>query len=739
MKSSAYLVRITGIYKYRPDNVKLGAVFVNPSAGAHRIVILTTQDKLNIDPKVGQQWKILKEQNFSIKQQQVSVGGYVDVWRFMEPKLKCVMPDNGAGFVTFLSTEKAFEGIGKVSAQFLWNEFQSDIFNILEHGKYAPYEHDQSISNFQAVREVLLSDKAVHGLWDGYKEYANLKYSAQLVEWEIEAPIQRQLFRIAEQDVINFLTKNPYRLFSLGMRFPKVDAIAQKHFGIKTDDDIRLSAIIEQSLRLWSDKGNTVADWQDIEPNICKLLNNNQQLTSKANKLEGDIVGFVKQGRNYFVSGNYIFEKTIAKRFGKLSKIQHTWQRHLEEAYTSAIPDGWKLEQAQERAVRTALLSNIFALTGGAGTGKTFTTKLIVDAYQKLGFTIYPVALSGKAARRLQQSIGFETKTIARLLRESDLDEDKAVLLVDEASMLDAYTMWRLVTLFSDKTRILLVGDPYQLPPINAGFILNDVINSGVINHVELDVVKRQGADSCVPLYSNAIRHGIMPEPLTTADITFQESTGDILQDAVTAYAEYDNAMIVAPTNATVRNANIKLQDAVNPDGKILDLTDMPLTKGSYDFRESDPIVITLTCYTNDVQNGTLGVIKNAVATDNYACVVELEDLDEKGNKRMLEVGWQLFEYIDLAYCLTLHKLQGSQAQNVIVLLERRMLLDRSWLYTAVTRAEDKVHIIGKEADFRYAVNKQGAIDTRRTALAEMLKNVEKCLNITVISSKWRS
>ncbi len=724
MKSSAYLIRLTRIYQYRPDNVRLGAVFVNHKAGAHRIEILTTQDKLNIDPKVGQQWKILKEQNFSIRQQQISTGGYVDVWRFMEPTLKCVMPDNGAGFVTFLSTEKAFEGIGKVSAQLLWIEFRSDIFNILECDKYAPYEKDQSKTNFQAVREVLLSDKAAHGLWNGYKEYSNLKHSAQLVEWEIEAPIQRQLFRFADQDAINFLTQNPYRLFSLGMRFHKVDDIAQKHFGIKQDDEIRLVAIVEQALRLWSDQGNTVADWQDIEPSVSKLLNKDLRLVARASELDGDIVGFVKQNNQYFVSGNYIFEKTIAKRFCKLSKIQHSWQSNLEKAYTSSIPDGWKLEKAQERAVRAALLSNVFALTGGAGTGKTFTTKLIVNAYQKLGYTIYPVALSGKAARRLQQSIGSETKTIAKLLRETDLDEDKAVLLVDEASMLDAHTMWRLVTLFSDKVRVLLIGDPYQLPPINAGFILNDVIKSGVINHVELDVVKRQGADSSVPAYSNAIRHGIMPESLTTTDITFQESTGDILQDAVTVYSEYDNTMIVAPTNDTVRKANIILQGVVNPHGKLLDLTDMPITKGSYDFREGDPIVITLTSYKHDVQNGTLGIIKSAEPTDEYACVIELEDLDEKGNKRLLEVDWQLFEYIDLAYCLTLHKLQGSQAPNVIVLLERGRLLDRSWLYTAVTRAEDKVHIIGKETDFRYGVNKQGAVDTRKTALAEMLKNV---------------
>ncbi|ELJ6770561.1 AAA family ATPase, partial [Escherichia coli] len=176
---------------------------------------------------------------------------------------------------------------------------------------------------------------------------------------------------------------------------------------------------------------------------------------------------------------------------------------------------------------------------------------------------------------------------MARLLRKDSIP-DNSVLLIDEASMLDAYTMWRLVTLFSDKSRIVLVGDPNQLPPINAGLILHDVIKSGVINHVELDVVKRQGAISSIPAYSNDIRNGNKPSSLTTSDITFHESSDDLLQDAVSVYLKYDRAMIVASTNATVRNANLKLQAEVNPNGRLLDLTNMPITKGNYEFREGD-------------------------------------------------------------------------------------------------------------------------------------------------------
>lgn len=191
------------------------------------------------------------------------------------------------------------------------------------------------------------------------------------------------------------------------------------------------------------------------------------------------------------------------------------------------------------------------------------------------------------------------------------------------------------------------------------------------------------------------------------------------------AYRKYEGAMVVASTNDTVRNVNKLLQASLNPDGQVLDLTGMPVERGSYEFREGDPVVITLTNYKSDVQNGMLGIITSVAATEESACTVQLEDLDEEGNKRILNVDWILFEYIDLAYCLTLHKLQGSQAPNVIVLLERGMLLDRSWIYTAITRAEKTVHLIGSKSNLYHGVRKQGAINTRKTGLSEMLINAD--------------
>lgn len=723
--NDSFMVRITRIYQYLPDSVRLGAVFLNPKSGAHRIEVITNQSRLNIDPKVGQQWSIVKENNFSVRQEQTVSGMFVEVWRFIDPRLKCVMPDNGRGFVTFLSSERSFQGIGTVKAQLLWDEFRSEIFKILDQDRYAPFIGDHSISNFDAVKKVLQSNAAVNGLWDGYKEYSNIKYSEQLVEWEVEAPVQKQLFRIAGNDAISFLSQNPYRLYSLGMSFNKVDYIAQKYFSIKSDDEVRVSAIVEYALRKHCERGHTCGSWRDLEFVINTFFNDDREIVKKASVLEGDIYSFIRQKSKYFLSGNYIFEKTIAKRFIKLCKDKlFSWTEELEGVFNSAIPDGWVLEAAQEKAVRTALISSIFVLTGGAGTGKTATTKIIVNAYQKLGFSIYPVALSGKAARRLQQSIHIKTSTIARFLSQKNIKEVNSVLIIDEASMLDAYTMWRLVISIPDKVKLILIGDPYQLPPINAGFILNDVIKSGIVNHVALDVVRRQGADSKIPSYVNLIRNGTLPVPLNNSDIVFQESENDILNDAIEAYSLYSSVMMIAATNETVRRANILFQDRLNPAGKLLDITCVPDIQLIYALKVGDPIVITKNNYQVDVQNGTLGVITNVDATDDIACTVELEDLDETGKNRSLAVDWQLIQDVELAYCVTLHKAQGSQASNVIVLVERGLWLDRSWLYTAITRAEQKVHLIGALSDFIYGVNKPGAISVRKTALAEMLKNV---------------
>ena len=723
MISGSLLVRITRVYKYKPDDVVLGAVFIHPSTmstkpGVHRIVILTNQASLNITPKPGQQWEIKKENNYAVRQEQAPFGGFIEVYRFMAPTLKCVLPDNGDGFVRFLTKEKVFKGIGEQTAQMLWYRFQAKLFNLLEAGPDAVINGQ---THFELIKEVVLKESAVKGLFEGYKEYKNLKYASELVSFDIEAPVQQQLFRMAEEDAMGYLKSNPYRLYSLGMTFSKVDVIAQKHFQVKRDSCLRLKAIVEQALRWWGEKGNTVAHWSDIEWKVSDLLEGDVKLVNLAKQQKGEIIGFVKEDEKYYISGNYIFEKTIAKRFLSLSKERWGWNQDLEDAFNVSKPKGWDLNDLQKRAVRTALTNSIFVLSGGAGTGKTTTLETIVNAYRELGFTIYPVALSGKASRRLEQSIGIKTRTIAKLLHTENQTEDKCVLLIDEASMIDSYTMWRLVILFGPETRILLVGDPYQLAPINAGFVLSDVIKSGVIPSIELQEVKRQKKGSSINSYAMAIRQGKWPSPTSTDEITFTEPVGNNVEQVVEISSQYSNAMIVAPTNDLVRKVNVAAQHMLNPDGESLNLEVCVIEKGSYDFKLGDPIVVTLTCYKNDVQNGTLGKIVDVSTSEEYACTVELEDYDEHGTLRVLKVDWNLFEYLDLAYCLTLHKLQGSQAENVIVLVDDSLLIDRSWLYTSVTRTENKLHIISTQSDFNIGLSRAGAIDTRKTGLADML------------------
>lgn len=724
MSKDSFLVRITQVYRYKPDDVLFGAVFVNPSSmstkdGTHRVMLLTRQSSLNIPPEVGQIWEVDRRDDFAIRREKTSFGGYVDVYRYISPTLKCVMPYSGKAFVDFLVKESAFKNIGRVSAQMLWSRFQLKLFDILEEGQH--FVNDGQ-TNFEIIKEVLLRDSAVSGLFEGYKKYKNLKYASKFVGYEIEVATQQQLFRMAGHDAINYLEANPYRLYSLGMSFEKSDAIAQKYFNVGLNSPLRLKAIVEQALRLWTEQGNTVANWVDILPKVSGLLGGDKALIKEAKAQEGEIIGFVKRGDKYFSSGNYIFEKTVAKRFTKLSKEVWRWGKELEDVYNASKPKLWDLKGRQEQAVRIALTSSLFALSGGAGTGKTTILKVIVDSYRRLGFTVYPVALSGKAAKRLKQSIGIDARTIAKVLHSENPTEQKSVLLIDEASMVDSYTMWRLVTLFPPETRILLVGDPYQLPPINAGFVLSDVIKSRVIPSVELDLVRRQSAQSSIPGYANAIRLGLCPDEMNTPEVAVSHSVVNIVDEAVFIAGQYSNSMIVAATNELVRKVNLAAQKEFNPNGRILDLSGCILEAGSYDFRLNDPVVVTLTSYKYDVQNGTLAKVIDVDPSYEYACTIELEDLDEFGVNRILKVDWDLFEYVELAYCLTLHKMQGSQAENVVVLVNDSRIIDRSWLYTAVTRTENKLHIIAEKGSFHNAISRVGAIDRRKTGLCDMIK-----------------
>lgn len=700
------LVRITAIYQSDSKQVNFSAVKVDENGnridGRTVVYVRTNPAHICLEPSLGQVWKI---SGSPVLSEQPHDSYVVKTETYEIPTLEAILPSSNESFVKFISEQKEFKGIGESKARELWNAFGSEIFKICENKDVAtltPY----------------LTKKSIEGLLRGFEKYSNLKYTVWLTEKEIPLPIQRRLIKVHKDESIQKIKDNPYHLVTMGLSFKDADAIAQKHFGYDKDSDNRLAAAMESALKQHSSNGHTVANKTDLRRHLEGLLGAFSDRVAKAFEVGANKLSYLRQGENYHLTCSLIMEKVIAMRLSSLAKQTDTWTQAHQNALSLKLAElPYKLTQEQVEAIHTTMLSHVSAIIGGAGTGKTTVIRTALRAYNEMGYTIIPCALSGRAAKRMHESIGFITTTIARLLLdEPPVDEEtKSLLVIDEAGMIDVTTMYQLVKHLHPSVRILFVGDANQLPPIGVGAILNDAIKSQTIPVSELTIVQRQSAESGVPDYANAIKGGEMPENLSVGCIAYHnETTEDAIKSKCVEllWKSSGDVMLIAPTKKLVRELNEVAQAQLNVKGKPLMLSQYEQMYRT-DFRLNDPVIFTKNNYAAGVQNGSLGKL---VSIDDWGSV-ELED------GSILKLDQALFDKIELAYAITLHKAQGSQFETVIVALPpNSRMLNRAWLYTAVTRVENELHIVGSEQTFAEAIYRPSPTLTRKTALTDLIQ-----------------
>ncbi len=285
--------------------------------------------------------------------------------------------------------------------------------------------------------------------------------------------------------------------------------------------------------------------------------------------------------------------------------------------------------------------------------------------------------------------------------------------------MIDLPTMYRLVNHTHPAVQILLTGDPDQLPPIGCGKVLADIVVSQTIPNTTLDIVKRQKGSTGIPEYSMLINQGLVPELLSMGNVHFYETSKDrIAQVCAELYQQSpENSRVVGATTAMVAEINTLIQNAVNPDGRRMEFVMHGETYCRNDLRQGDVILFTQNNYEKGIQNGSLGKLTSAVAADDDYGVVELDTGEN------VYVTQSLLDCMRLGYCITLHKAQGSQFPRIIVALQKGRIVDRAWLYTAITRAEHEVHIVGSAAEFAAITTAPSNIHNRNSYLLELLKN----------------
>jgi exodeoxyribonuclease V alpha subunit len=410
-------------------------------------------------------------------------------------------------------------------------------------------------------------------------------------------------------------------------------------------------------------------------------------------------------------------EEWLAKGLCRLARRAARASAAHVEAWLAADPDSRGLSDEQRLAVRTAALSGCFVLTGGPGVGKTTTLRVLVRCLESLGGSVALAAPTGKAAKRLGDVVGREARTVHRLLGAGptgfqhgyELPLPFDAIIVDEASMLDTQLARAVVSAIGATSQLILVGDADQLPSVGPGQVLRDVLASGIVPAVQLQTVFRQAAQSQIVRHAHSIRAGEVPVLDAASalragvDCVFVPADADTLTDVASRWAadylprflQVDPAEVqtLAPLTRVCQVLNGALQQRLNPaeDGR----AERP--HGALPLRVGDRVIQTRNNYTLEVFNGETGCVQ---ALDPERAVIDF------GDERVVEYSAIDLLDVEHAYCLTVHRSQGSEWPGVIVLVasDHRPMLTRNLLYTALTRARRVAVLIGDEAAIRTAI-----------------------------------
>lgn len=631
------------------------------------------------------------------------------------------MPASASSILRYLSSG-AIKGIGKKTAKKIVDEFGDDTLDVIEnHPDWISDLPGISLAKAQAMSEDFKAKSGIRSAMLFFGEYFGISTVVRIYKrWGTAA--------------VDIARANPYRLCDEidGVGFERADKMAES-LGVEKDSEFRVSSGIIYLL-----SGEAAQNGHVCLPRgrLCELSSRLLEVDAQTSEAAIDkliserrIKVYRHDGEEYlFESRAYENERFIADKLKLLDRLcpavsAGDIRLFIENEERRC---GFVYAAMQKQAISLALESGVMLLTGGPGTGKTTIVKALLDIFSSMDMKVALAAPTGRAAKKLSEATSHDAKTLHRLLEfeygneesgagfrrnETDLLEE-SVIIVDESSMIDSSLMASLLRAVKPGARVIFIGDADQLPSVGAGNVLSDLLCSGVFSTVRLNEIFRQAQSSLIVTNAHRINHGQMPQ-LDVKDADFfylprqsdreiAYTIADLCQNRLPKTYGKDiteSIQVISPSRkgeAGTENLNVLLRQVLNPPSP---------SKREHKYRDTlfrvgDRVMQTRNnyeiewCREDDVTgmgifNGDMGRIVHI--DESAACMEIVFD----GKHAMYD--FNMLEDIEHAYAVTVHKSQGSEYGVVIIPLYNAppMLLTRNLFYTAVTRAQKMVILVG--------------------------------------------
>lgn len=636
------------------------------------------------------------------------------------------LPSDVAAIERYLASG-AIRGIRLKTAHKIVAQFGEDTFDVIEN-------HPDWLAEVPGITR-----KRAEEISEEFKKQSDMRGTVMFFRDYFGPELTMRIYRRFGADSVDVAKKNPYALCGevQGIGFERADAMAQS-MGYPEDSPERIESGVRHVLLTNAAQNGHVCLPDDKLVSTAAAMLGVEETAAKdaleALLSRGELVAERDGDRRFIYEERaYADEKYIAKKLCAIDRKCIPIDASNVDAFMQKeeVTRGIHYAEAQRRAISDALVHGVMVLTGGPGTGKTTVVRALLDIFDSMDLDTALAAPTGRAAKRLSEATSREARTVHRLLEaeyagEGESDDrrltfrrcekdllDEHVVIIDEASMLDSALTAALLRAVKPGARLIIIGDADQLPSVGAGNVLHDIIDSGAFATVCLTEIFRQAQESLIVTNAHAINRGEMPT-LDVKDRDFfflrRESDSDIAATVADLCAKRlpaaygvdpaSGIQIITPSRrgaGGTQNLNLLLQKSLNPaDGEKRELRFREVI-----FRVGDKVMQTRNNYELEwsrgnkeglgIFNGDIGVIE-AINTSSQSMTINFDD-------RIVDYSFSALDDLELAYAITVHKSQGSEYPIVIIPMygAPEMLLTRNLFYTAVTRAQRMVILVGRQ------------------------------------------